>query len=176
MQREKVKKLSPFETYIALIKGYSMLSLLLVPKPFANAGWGITSILLVGCGLLMMIASLKLADVGINLEIYSYPLSIERVLGRKSRVILEVAIAFTQLGFCISHITFLIESCKTTVDSLWSTDSSYAIYMVVVIVIYSLLSWVRNLAKFSFTFMIGCFLVILTGIYVTIYASTMIST
>ena len=166
--------MSPFETYIALVKGYSVLSLLLIPKAFINGGWGISTIFLMTSGCLSLLASLKLAAVGLSLDLYSYPLSIERVLGKKSRIILEAMIALTQFSFAISHITFLIESCKSTVDSLWSMDSPVPIYMIIVIVIYSLLSWVRNLAKFSFTFMIGNILIIITAIYVTVVASKLI--
>jgi len=72
-------------------------------------------------------------------------------------------------------MTFLIESCKTTVDEIWNTDSAVAIYIFIVIVVYSLLSWIRNLAKLSFTFMMGNFLIIVTAICVTVYASKLLS-
>ena len=166
-----VKKLSPFETYVALIKGYCVLSILLAPKAFLNGGGGISTIFVLTSGILSMIACLKLADVGLALNLYSYPLSIEKILGRKSRIVLEVAIALTQFSFVISHITFLIESCKTTIDTLWKTDSKIEIYMIIVIVVYSLLSWVRNLASFSFTFLVGNILILLTSVYVTIAAA-----
>mmetsp|Transcript_41732 Transcript_41732/g.54960 ORF Transcript_41732/g.54960 Transcript_41732/m.54960 type:complete len:186 (+) Transcript_41732:1065-1622(+) len=47
--------------------------------------------------------------------------------------------------------------------------------MVSIIVIFSLLSWVRNLAKLSFTFMLGITLVLITTIYVTCFAIERIS-
>jgi len=93
--REKVKKLSPAETYLALIKGYCAVSVVLIPKAFVNGGWGASTIFLVSSGVLSLVCCLKLADVGLNLNLYSYPLAIERVLGRKSRIGLEIAIALT---------------------------------------------------------------------------------
>ena len=87
--------MSPFETYVALIKGYCVLSILLAPKAFLNGGGGISTIFVLTSGILSMIACLKLADVGLALNLYSYPLSIEKILGRKSRIVLEVAIALT---------------------------------------------------------------------------------
>jgi len=129
---------------------------------------------LVTSGILSLIACLKLADVGLATNLYSYPLAVEKILGKKSKFGLEVAIALTQFSFAISHIIFLISSCKSTVDSLFGVDSSSVTYLIAVVVIYSLLSYVRNLAKFSFTFMVGNFLIVLTVIYVMVYAGKML--
>ena len=43
-------------------------------------------------------------------------------------------------------------------------------YALAVTVVYSMLSWVRNLARFSFTFIVGNLLIVVAVIYVTIYA------
>ena len=51
-RREKVRrdvievkkvKFSPFETYIALLKAYCAISILIMPKAFANGGWAASS-------------------------------------------------------------------------------------------------------------------------------------
>lgn len=169
-----MKKLSPFEAYIALIKGYCILSALFLPKAFVNGGWGISLIFLTASGVLSLIACFKLVDAGLALKIYSYPLVVQRVLGKRARLVIEVIIALTQYSFVISHITFLIASCKTTVDSLFSTESNVAYYCITICVICTFLSWVRNLAKFSFTFLLGNILVLITICYVLGYAINLI--
>ena len=121
-------------------------------------------------GTISLVACQKLVDAGLATSIYSYPLLVEKVLGKKSRVILEIAIALTQFSFVISHITFLIESCRGTIDNLFSVESSIAFYIIAVCIIYTLLSWVRNLAKFSFTFIVGNVLIIVAVIYVCVFA------
>ena len=165
-QAQKVKKLTNFETYIALIKGYCVLSVLLVPKAFSNGGWGISAIFMVMSGGLSCLACLKLVDVGLQLNLYSYPLAVEKALGRKARVFIDVAISLTQFCFVISHVTFLISASKNSVDSLSGWDTSVALYGGIVLMVYTLLSWVRNLAAFSFTFLIGTVLIIISCIFV----------
>ena len=162
--------MTPFETYIALIKGYCVLSVLISPKAFVNGGYGVSGIFIAGSGIVSLLACLKLVDAGLATNIYSYPLVVEKILGKKSRVIVEIAITLTQFSFVISHITFLIQSCKTTIDTLLEVDSPIAYYIVAVCTINTLLSWVRNLAKFSFTFIVGNFLIITAVIYVSVYA------
>ena len=169
-QREQVKKLTPFQTYIALIKGYSMLSIMLVPKAFADGGYGMSSIFAVFSGCISCLGACMLVDVGLATNIYSYPLAVEKVLGRNSRIAIDFFIASTQFSIIISHINFLLESCKVTIDSLFDTDSSIVFYAIVIVICYTLMSWVRNLAKFSFTFMIGLIMLFSCVVYVSIYA------
>ena len=155
-----------------MLKGYCVLSVLLTPKACANGGWGATSIFMITSGFLSLIACHKLVDAGLATNLFSYPLVVQKVLGKRSRVILEICIALTQFSFAISHVTFLIESCKSTVDILFAVESKLVYYAIVVCIVYSLLSWVRNLAKFSFTFIIGNLLIVVAVIYVTAYAVT----
>ena len=108
--------MSPFQTYIALIKGYCVLGVLLGPKAFLNGGWGISNIFMITSGALSLYATLKLVDVGLATKLYSYPLAVERILGKKWRFVLEIAIAMTQFSFAISHGSFIINSFKGTID------------------------------------------------------------
>ena len=73
---EKVRKLSPGETYIALIKGYCALSPLLQPKAFVNGGYGISAIFMIISGVLSLIAVNMLVNVGLSTNLYSYPLAV----------------------------------------------------------------------------------------------------
>lgn len=171
-QRGKVNKLTPFETYIALLKGYCVLSVLLCPKAFVNGGYGVSAIFLAASGVISLIACNKLVDAGLHTGIYSYPLVVEKVLGKRARTAVEVAVVLTQFSFVISHITFLVESCRSTIDTLFDVDSPLAVYIVAVCVVFTLFSWVRNLAAFSFTFIVGNFLIVATAIYVSVYAGT----
>jgi proton-coupled amino acid transporter len=46
--------------------------------------------------------------------------------------------------------------------------------MVAILIIYTPISWVRNIAKFSFTFLLGVILVFFTLFVVSIYAITLL--
>ena len=112
-----------------------------------------------------------MVDTGLATKLYSYPLIVEKVLGKKFRVVLELLIAMTQFSFAISHIIFLIESCRSTIDHFFDVESNVVYYVIVIVIMNTSLSWVRNLANFSFTFIFGNFLIILTIIFVTVHAS-----
>jgi len=94
-QTEKIKKLTPFETYIALIKGYCAVSILFVPNAFMNGGWGASVGILFTMAFLTTVCTLKLVEAGVHLKIYSYTLVTEKAFGKKGKVFLEIAIMLT---------------------------------------------------------------------------------
>ena len=65
-------KLSPFWTFVALIKGYCAIVILFVPSAFVHGGWGMSSLLFVLSGVLSAMCVNKLCDAGNRLGIYSY--------------------------------------------------------------------------------------------------------
>ena len=79
-----------------------------LPKAFYDAGWLTSALFIFGSGVLNCIACCKLIDTGMKENIFSYPLIVEHILGKKARVVLEISIALTQFAFVISHFTFLI--------------------------------------------------------------------
>ena len=58
------RKMSPFETYIALIKGYCVLLVLILPKAFASGGFLASSILLIVSGVFSAASACLLAEAG----------------------------------------------------------------------------------------------------------------
>ena len=56
------RKMSAFETYIALIKGYCVLLVLILPKSFANGGFLASGFLLVLSGFFSAASACLLAD------------------------------------------------------------------------------------------------------------------
>ena len=111
--------------------------------------------------------AVKLVQSGLKYKLYSYSLIVEKALGKKGRVVLDIMIAATQFSFTISHMTFIVSSCKTTVDYIYDVDSNPWIYAACIICILTPISWERNIAKFAFTFMIGTILLLWAVIVVT---------
>lgn len=110
-QREQVtNRLTASETFFAILKGYCGLSILMTPKAFSNGGWGASGIFMITSGILSLMAVRMLVEAGLATKLYSYPLIVEKILGPKSRVMLEITIAMTQYAFAVSHIVFLISS------------------------------------------------------------------
>ena len=72
-----------------------ILSVLLVPRAFVNGGYGISFIFIFTSGTLSMFGVYKLIDAGLSTKIYSYPLIVEKILGKNARITIEVFIALT---------------------------------------------------------------------------------
>jgi hypothetical protein len=66
------RKLSVFETYIALIKGYCAIVILTLPKAFENGGYLMSPFLMLGAALLTTLCVRKLIETGLKYEIYCY--------------------------------------------------------------------------------------------------------
>ena len=82
---------------------------------------------------------------------------------------LDVMVCLTQFSFTIAGIIFIVNSFKITIDTLFETDSNPYYYGAIIVAIYTPISWVRNIAKFSFTFMLGNLLILLAVLFVSVY-------
>ena len=169
------RKLSPFETYIALLKGYCAIAILIMPKAFVNGGWAASALLEVAAALITTICAAKLVQAGLMLKMYSYSLIVEKALGTKGRVALDFMIAATQFGFTVSHIVFIVESLKTTVDGAWGINTSPGLYAAAVVCILTPIAWERNIARFAFTYLIGVSLLVWASLVVTFYCFGVLS-
>ena len=103
MRKAKKLKMTTFETYIALLKAYCAISVLVMPKAYMNGGWAASSAFQIASAVLTTICAFKLLEAGLKLELYSYSLVVEKVLGKKGRIALDIMIAITQISFAISH-------------------------------------------------------------------------
>ena len=176
VRKTKIKrKLSPFETYIALLKGYCAVAILLMPKAFANGGWAASAALEIAAAVITTACAAKLVQAGLMLKLYSYSLIVEKALGTKGRVALDFMIAATQFGFTVSHIAFIVASLKTTVDAAWGVDSNPWLYATAVICILTPIAWERNIARFAFTYLIGVLLLVWASLVVSFHCFGMLS-
>ena len=89
------KKMNWCETFIALLKGYCAISILIMPIGFLTGGWAASSILEAASAVVTTICAAKLVSVGLKSGVYSYSLIIEKAFGSKGRVILDIMIAST---------------------------------------------------------------------------------
>lgn len=123
---------------------------------------------MIGSAYLTTLCVQKLIQCGLHLDTYSYSKVVELVLGRVGRIIIDIIIAVTQYSFTISHIAFICQSLRTTLNQAFLLDTGMWIYAVPLISILTPFAWVRDIAKFSFTFMAGNFMILLTVIVVSV--------
>ena len=164
--------MSPFETYIALIKGYCVLLVLILPKSFANGGYVASGVLLLGSGFFSAASACLLAEAGLQEKIYSYPLLVLKAFGPTGKFAMDIMISLAQYSFTISHIAFIIQSLQSTIDTSFDIKSSFMPYVLLVLAILPPVAWVNNIALFSWTYMLGNLLIFMTVITVSVYCVT----
>ena len=87
------QKLSPFECYIALVKGYCVILVLILPRSFATGGFACTAGLVLVSGLISTFCASLLVQAGLQANIHSYSLLTQKVLGSKWKVAVDLIIA-----------------------------------------------------------------------------------
>lgn len=102
-----VPKMSAFATYIAIMKGYCALMILVLPKAFMRGGWAFSAGVMSISAFVQIIAALKLVDVGLDLNITSYERIAQKALGNWARTVTQMMILLTQFSFAMSLITFI---------------------------------------------------------------------
>ena len=71
------------------------MTILMLPKAFANGGWLASLVFLIGSGIITILCAIKLAESGLKLGVYSYSMVVQKVLGNKGRIALDIMIALT---------------------------------------------------------------------------------
>lgn len=84
--------MNAFETYIALIKGYCALMILVLPRSFANGGYIFSPMALIISGYIQCISALKLVECAKKTGIKSYSLITANILGARAKKLLDFMI------------------------------------------------------------------------------------
>ena len=99
MYEKRIKrKMTWGETFVALLKGYCAIAVLVMPKGFVTGGWAASSILEATSAIVTTICAVKLVSVGLKEGVYSYSLIIEKAFGSKGRLILDIMKQCTASG------------------------------------------------------------------------------
>ena len=91
------------------------------------------------------------------------------MLGSKWKVAVDLIIALAQFSFTVSHISFIIQSIRTTVDAHAGLESPVWPYLLGVLSVLTPIAWVEDIKKFSFTFLVGNLLILSTIVTVSLY-------
>lgn len=147
---------------MAIIKGYCAVSILMMPVSFFNGGFVASPVTLLVAGFITLLCVNKLIECGLHYECYSFPKICELALGTVGKRMIDLMICLTQFSFAASQLTFSVQSYKSTFDFFLERETSAWIYAGIMVCILTPLSWVRNIAKFSFTMMLGNLLILIT--------------
>jgi len=92
-QTESDKLLSPFEVYIALVKGYCVILILIIPKAFVTGGYLMTAFLMMASGVISTLCANLLVQSGLKAQLTSYSELTGEKLGPKWRIAIDLCIS-----------------------------------------------------------------------------------
>lgn len=114
----KVGKVGAGKTFIALVKGYLGVVILIAPKCFLSGGYIGSPIALILSAMLSTYCSLRLVEAGLKTRIMNFSAIGQRAFGKVGRNIIDVVIMLTQVSFIISSIAFVVQGINSVFDYL----------------------------------------------------------
>ena len=163
-------KMTPFQTFAALCKGYCAINILILPKQFENGGWLIGLVSIFVAVLFVLQCALKLVKCSNQLEVYNYSEVALHALGPRGKIVVDIVLSLVQFSFTIAQITFSLQA----MGGIFGEINPW-IYATILIIIYAPLAWVRKLQYFSFGYIFGNVMILFTVIVISGYCITLLA-
>eukprot|EP00127_Corallochytrium_limacisporum_P002376 Clim_evm17s119 gene=Clim_evmTU17s119 len=160
-------------TIFALIKAFIGSGVLFIPKGYSSAGLLIGTVLLLVCGWMTWYGAQLLLmtrqEMGRNgIIVNTYGDMADKLYGKHGRAAVDVAVFFSQFGFCCAYIVFIAKNLRDAFGVI--TDCGLYmnewVYMVALMPVLVPLTWVRRLKYFALTNMIANVVIFSTLAYI----------
>ena len=89
------------------MKVFCVIVILTLPRAFANGGYVISPIMMLGSAIITMISINKLMQAGLLFEIYCYSKITRRIFGRRLQRFVDLLLVITQICFALSYVVFI---------------------------------------------------------------------
>ncbi|KAJ2712743.1 hypothetical protein H4R19_002598 [Coemansia spiralis] len=155
-KREIKATASPRKAFFLLVKSFVGTGVLVLPRAFLNGGLLFSTVLMSGIAWYALHCMILLSDVYQKVG-GSYGDLALKLYGRPLRYCVLVSIVLAQLGFCCAYVIFV----ATNMRDLWNTVTacrqqiSLETWIVIQLLIYVPLSFVRKIKKFASLSMVG---------------------
>jgi proton-coupled amino acid transporter len=107
---------------MTILKGYTCVTLLLVPKAFQNGGYLFSPLILLASFFVTTQCALKLVQAGLQQGVYSYSQIVLNALGPRHRCLIDVMIMLTEFSLTLSYMVFIIESLGSVIQQYSSVQ------------------------------------------------------
>lgn len=146
-----IAKLGPFATYMSLMKGFICTSIIYLPKGVVNGGWGFTNICFAISATITIICAGKLLEVRDALNATSYTAIGTKLFGVKGKIGVNLAVGFSQFGFCCSYIFFICDNIFEMIKQISGDTKEVNInwFFLACFIVFALLAFVRKIQKFA---------------------------
>lgn len=148
-----IKKLGPFETYMSLMKGFVCTSIIYLPKGVVNGGWGFTNLCFLTSMVITMFCALRLLETREKMNAASYTDIGTKLFGSKGKLGVNLAVGFSQFGFCCSYVFFICDNIFEMIKSISGNTKEVNInwFFLACFLVFSFLAFVRKIQKFAIT-------------------------
>ncbi|CAI5717327.1 unnamed protein product [Hyaloperonospora brassicae] len=167
------------KTVFTILKSFIGSGILFLPKGFQNGGMLFSLGALSVSAILSTFCMLRLTDCSnfvqrerghINV---SYGLVGEKAFGKMGRVAVNISLVLSQLGFCCSYLIFVEKNIGEVILAAFgiqrTTASSSLTLIVLQILLYTPLSWVRRIEYFALTNLFADLLILFGIAYIISY-------
>ncbi|OBA26978.1 hypothetical protein HANVADRAFT_24334 [Hanseniaspora valbyensis NRRL Y-1626] len=160
--------ISTLKAFLLLIKSFIGTGILFLPKAFSNGGLLFSCIALLFCGIYsywcyyILVLSKTATNVSsfgdIGLKLY----------GKWLKFLILFSLSLTQLGFSSAYVVFTSKNLEAFMRNVFKLDLSIQYFLVLQILLFIPLSFIRNVAKLSLTSLIANFLT-LAGLIIVVF-------
>lgn len=170
--KQKVKKLGTVATFFTLIKGFICTSIVYLPKSnMINGGYGFANICLVCSCVLTITCAMKILAVRKECNATSYTSLGYQLYGSVGKLIVNFALAGSQMGFCCSYVYFIVENIDDFLSEVFDVSLSRNLLALFVFLVFASLSYVRKIQKFAAFHMFANLIIATTIIAVVVEGS-----
>ena len=117
-----VGKLSPWQTYFSLLKGFVCTGILYLPKNFRNGGWAWALVSMVLSFFMTLFCMIKLLECKQRTPGGSFTDIGMKALGLKGKYMVDVFLSLAQIGFVTAYIYFIITSLHSVVKEAFNYE------------------------------------------------------
>lgn len=166
------------KTVFTILKSFIGSGILFLPKGFQNGGMLFSLAALCTSAALSAYCMLRLCDCS-NLLLQngrsnvSYGLVGEKAYGKFGRVAVNISLVLSQTGFCCSYLIFVEKNIGEVILAAFgiqrTTASSSLTLIMLQILLYTPLSWVRRIEYFALTNLFADVLILFGIVYILTY-------
>ncbi|KAL4167355.1 hypothetical protein KRP22_012841 [Phytophthora ramorum] len=167
------------KTVFTILKSFIGSGILFLPKGFQNGGMRFSLTALCCSSILSTFCMLRLTECS-NVLLrergrtnVSYGLVGEKAFGKVGRVAVNISLVLSQIGFCCSYLIFVEKNIGEVIlaaFNIQSTTASSSLTLIMLqILLYTPLSWVRRIEYFALTNLFADLLILFGIVYIISY-------
>ncbi|CAH0487319.1 unnamed protein product [Peronospora farinosa] len=166
------------KTVFTILKSFIGSGILFLPKGFQNGGMLFSLAALCASAILSIFCMLRLTACSNavrkrNRSSVSYGLIGEKAFGKVGRVAVNISLVLSQIGFCCSYLIFVEKNIGEVILAAFgiqrTTASSSLTLIMLQILLYTPLTWVRRIEYFALTNLFADLLILFGIVYIMSY-------